>query len=320
MRQIAGRMSLLAGALLLAGCDTPVATDVTPDRATARPPASSAPQVQAEPSEASRDLARYYGRLEADLLAKGLLRTDGGGRDTPFAVHDLVRNFELIAFYDEYERGAGMKPSSGKPVPLRRWANPVGLAVEFGTAVPPAQQAAILQEISGFASRLTRITGHPVRMDAAQPNMHILIVGEDDNALLPQRARRIVPGMSASAMSIFRTMPRNIHCFVMAFSGGNGGDPHTYRQAIVVIRAEHPELMRQSCIHEEMAQGLGLANDTPRARPSVFNDDDEFALLTNHDELLLRMLYDPRLIPGMTLEEARPMIRQIAEELMRGGT
>ncbi|MFU8863511.1 MAG: DUF2927 domain-containing protein [Rhodobacterales bacterium] len=319
MRQIAGRLSLLAGALLLAGCDMPVATDVAPERVAARPAARPAPQVQAEPSEASQTLARYYERLEADLLSKGLLRTDGGGRDTPFAVHDLVRNFELIAFFDEYERGAGLKPSWGKPVPLRRWAKPVGVTVEFGSTVPPAQRAADLQDIGAYASRLTRITGHPVRMDAAQPNMHILIFGEDDRALLPQRARQIVPGMSAAAMSIFRTMPRNIHCFVMAFSGG-GGDPYTYRQAIVVIRAEHPDLLRQSCIHEEMAQGLGLANDTPRARPSIFNDDDEFALLTNHDELLLRMLYDPRLIPGMTLEEARPIIRQIAEELMRGGT
>lgn len=319
MRQIAGRLSLLAGALLLAGCDMPVATDVAPDRVTARPAARPAPPVQAEPSEASRNLALYYQRLEADLLSKGLLRTDGGGRDTPFAVHDLVRNFELIAFYDEYERGAGLKPSSGAPVPLRRWAKPVGVTVEFGATVPQDQRNADLQDISAFTSRLTRITGHPVRMDAAQPNMHILIFGEDDRALLPQRARQIVPGISASALSVFRTLPRNIHCFVMAFSGG-GGDAHTYRQAIVVIRAEHPDLLRQSCFHEEMAQGLGLANDTPRARPSIFNDDDEFALLTNHDELLLRMLYDPRLTPGMTLEEARPVIRQIAEELMRGAT
>jgi hypothetical protein len=69
-----------------------------------------------------------------------------------------------------------------------------------------------------------------------------------------------------------------------------------------------------------MAQGLGLANDTPRARPSIFNDDDEFALLTRHDELLLKMLYDPRLSPGMTLDKARPIIAQMAEELLGGAS
>ena len=76
--------------------------------------------------------------------------------------------------------------------------------------------------------------------------------------------------------------------------------------------------MRRSCVHEEVAQGLGLPNDNPAARPSIFNDDEEFALLTDHDELLLRILYDDRLAPGATAEDAAPMIRQIAEELVAG--
>ena len=74
--------------------------------------------------------------------------------------------------------------------------------------------------------------------------------------------------------------------------------------------------MRQACIHEEVAQGLGLPNDSLQARPSIFNDDDEFALLTNHDELLLRMLYDPRLTPGMTEAQATPVARILAREYM----
>ena len=85
---------------------------------------------------------------------------------------------------------------------------------------------------------------------------------------------------------------------------------------MALIRAEHPDLVRRTCIHEEIAQGLGLPNDSPTARPSIFNDDDEFALLTSHDELLLKMLYDPRLKAGMTADEARPVARIIARELM----
>ncbi|MCP4818328.1 MAG: DUF2927 domain-containing protein, partial [Shimia sp.] len=62
------------------------------------------------------------------------------------------------------------------------------------------------------------------------------------------------------------------------------------------------------------AQGLGLPNDDPKARPSIFNDDDEFALLTTHDEMLLHMLYDQRLSAGMTVDEARPIIYILARE------
>ena len=58
---------------------------------------------------------------------------------------------------------------------------------------------------------------------------------------------------------------------------------------------------------------MGLPNDSRTARPSVFNDDSEFALLTRHDELLLGMLYDPALSPGMDEHDARPVIRQLAE-------
>ena len=80
----------------------------------------------------------------------------------------------------------------------------------------------------------------------------------------------------------------------------------------------NPDLLRLSCIHEEIAQGLGLSNDSPAARPSVFNDDEEFGLLTTHDEFLLRILYDPRMRPGMNEIEAREQAELIASELMGG--
>lgn len=316
--RIASRLGLLATALALAACDAaPPAAPPPPQ--TARAPERPTAQAQPAPSEASKALAAYYARLEADLLAQGLLRTDGGGRDTPYTARELARNFELIAFFDEYERGAGLRPSSGAPVPMRRWTQPVRIAVEFGASVPQDQRILRERAVSAYARRLARASGHPISMDSTQTNMHVLVYGEDDREDLLRRASQLVPGMSPGAFGVFRVLPRNIHCFVMAFSGGGSGQS-VYRQAIVLIRAEHADLFYQSCVHEELAQGLGLANDTPRARPSVFNDDDEFALLTAHDELLLRMLYDPRLRPGITLDEARPIIAEIAEELMGGAT
>ena len=61
-----------------------------------------------------------------------------------------------------------------------------------------------------------------------------------------------------------------------------------------------------------------VANDIQAASPSIFNDDDEFALLTSQDELLLQMLYDPRLKQSMSLEEASPIAHIIARELVDG--
>jgi len=266
-------------------------------------------------SAASQDLARYYTAVQNDLLTRGLLRTDGGGPDTAFRPDDLARNFETIAFYDEYSRGT-LTPTRGTASGghLSRWSGAVRLSTEFGASVPQAQRTKDLASINNYTARLARITGHPITSTANNANFHVFVAGEDDSEFLQQRLMQLVPNISQAELNLFRNLPRSFYCLVVAVSGSR--NPNTYTRAVALIRAEHPDLVRLSCIHEEIAQGLGLPNDSPRARPSIFNDDDEFALLTNHDELLLKMLYDPRLTPGMTAQEARPVVRIIARDLM----
>ncbi|MGR3503230.1 DUF2927 domain-containing protein [Pseudaestuariivita sp.] len=309
------RVWLAAGAcVLLAGCDMaswPTAnaprSSLTPEVRTPQPAPPPAPTA---PSQASQQLAAYYARIEADLLVRGLLRTDGGGIDTPYSRLDLVRNFERIAFFDEYARGGGLRQSDGRAGQLKRWGQPVRVGVTFGASVPDRARARDRSEVQRYTQRLARVTGHPISFGAPGTNFHVFIASEDDRASLPAQVRQIVPNINPAALDLFANLPRSIHCFVIAFAGGP--NPFEYTQAIALIRSEHPTLLRRSCIHEEIAQGLGLANDSPRARPSIFNDDDEFALLTTHDEELLALLYDPRLRAGMTLSEARPIYSGIA--------
>ncbi|WP_297771094.1 DUF2927 domain-containing protein [uncultured Roseovarius sp.] len=300
--------------LAVAACDMPA-----PPQSSSRPEARpSRPQSGAAPvpSANSEALARYYARVERDLLSRGLLRRDGGGPDTPYTDTDLMRNFERIAFYDEYQQGAGFRPSSGRAGGLRKWQGPVRVGVEFGSSVPEQQRAKDRRLVADYAARLAQVTRHPITSVSTNPNFHVLFMGEDDRATALARIRQIVPEVGPNTLAIFRDMPRSIHCLVVAFSGR--GEDHTYRRAIALIRAEHPALMRESCVHEEVAQGLGLADDSPAARPSIFNDDDEFALLTTHDEDLLRLLYSPDLKPGMTPDEARPILRRLLDERAGG--
>ncbi|WP_323767355.1 DUF2927 domain-containing protein [Marinovum sp.] len=311
-------LALTSGALALAACTMPVdPVPVPPDRpatpVSPKPPEAVRP---AAPSEDSRKLAAYYTRVEAELVAQGLLRTDGGGPDTEFSRRMLVNNFERIAFFDEYVRGAGLQSGRGGASRLKRWGQPIRMSVEFGSTVPEAQQAIDRAEVARYAARLSRVTGHPISMTDKDPNYYVLYMSEDDGAELPARIKQIVPNINANALDIFRGLPRSIHCLVIAFSSEPGG--HEYAKSIALIRTEHPSLLRKSCVHEELAQGLGLANDSPRARPSIFNDDDEFALLTSHDELLLKMLYDRRLRAGMSWDEAKPIVETIADEMLGG--
>ena len=312
-RRIRGTwMAAALAGVALAGCElampvTPVATP------RARPATLPAPISVARPtSEKSAALRSYFAQVQTAQTSSGLLRTDGGGQDAPFSADMLARNFEKIAFYNEYDSNF---QGRGGQSPLRRWAGPVRMEVVFGASVPPSVRARDSGDIHGYAERLARATGHPIAV-GGRPNFLVLIVGEDDRAeTLDQIAGRL-PGVSARSLDALRDLRRDTYCVVAAFA--TGSDANTYTAAVAVIRAENPGLLRLSCIHEELAQGLGLANDSPAARPSIFNDDDEYALLTRHDELLLRMLYDPRLRPGMSAAEAAPMVRQIATELVGG--
>ncbi|MEP2030557.1 MAG: DUF2927 domain-containing protein [Paracoccaceae bacterium] len=295
----------------VAACDLVPVEDAKPTK-----PSGPTQQSPTGPSDSSIALQRYYARAQNDMLVRGLLRQDGGGPDTPFTATDLARNFEQIAFYDEYARGSGLSRGGGVQAGLRRWGGPVRIAAKFGASVSVDQRTKDIAEVSGYAARLSRITGHPISYTDSNPNFHVFFLSEDDRPDSIEDIRRIVPGISETSLNIFRDIPRSIHCLVAAFS--ENGNEQNYTTAIAVIRAEHPALLRRSCVHEELAQGLGLANDSPAARPSIFNDDDEFALLTSHDELLLKMLYDPRLKQSMSLEQASPIAYIIARELVDG--
>ncbi|MDP2492458.1 DUF2927 domain-containing protein [Shimia thalassica] len=294
--------------ILMLGLSLVAACEVAPT--TSPPPAPKpAPQVQ---SDASRDLQIYFGRVQADLLARGLLRTDGGGPDTPYTPDMMARNFEQIAFYDEYASGGGLKPANGTAGKLRRWSGPVRVSVEYGASVSSDMRAQDTALVQGYVGRLASVTNHAISYNSGRPNFHVLVMGEDDKDQLARRLRQIIPGASTATMSLFLNVQRSIDCLVVAFS--SEGNDHDYKKAVALVRSEHPDLMRKSCYHEEIAQGLGLANDSPTARPSIFNDDDEFALLTTHDESLLAILYDPRLQLGMSLEQARPVVHILARE------
>ena len=297
----------------LLGCEPATMTGALP---MARPD-DIAEHNQLARSPESLALRQYYERVQAGFLAQGLLRTDGGGPDVPFTARNLVDNFIRIALFDEYATIGGRIVARATPSRLHKWVTPVRMKINFGATIPDDQRVRDRQSIRAFSDRLSRITSLPIRPtnDPNNANFFVFVVNEDERRALEQPIRQILPNINDATLNAVLDMPRSTFCLVFAMDEGEKG---TYSKALAVIRGEHPDLMRLSCIHEELTQGLGLSNDSPNARPSIFNDDEEFALLTNHDEMLLKMLYDPRMIPGMDAESARAQAEIIAAELIAG--
>lgn len=243
------------------------------------------------------------------------MRTDGGGPDTPFDDRMLADTFLRIALYDEYDRTATRIIQRQTASELRRWVAPVRVALRFGASVPADMRAIDTARVGSYLARLQNLTGHPVYLDDANPNFWVYVVSEDERRTLGPTMAATLPQVSANDISGVTDMAPSTYCIVYAQSDGKSG---VYTRAFAVIRAEHPDLLRLSCYHEEIAQALGLPNDSPRARPSIFNDDEEFALLTRQDEMMLRMLYNPAFRPGMSLPEAQPIAESLATRLLGG--
>lgn len=270
-------------------------------------------QATAARSPASQTISLYLQAVENSLRNRGLMREEREPADAPFTDTQLTENFVRIALYDEYARQGEDLIADSRPSYLRRWTQPVRMQVEFGASVSSAERTRDIDNIANYVAQLQQASRHPVSLTQSGGNFTVLILSEDERHAIEPRLSELVPGIPASDLHAIRDLAPQNYCTVFAYSRGNSPE---YVAAVALIRAEAPPRLRLSCIHEELAQGMGLANDSPLARPSIFNDNEEFALLTRHDELLLRILYDPRLRPGMTEAEARPIVRQIAAELL----
>ncbi len=295
------RTILIAACLFLTACKGPSQNDIE------QPPIKSR-----DASEASHNLARYYARLERRLIRRGLMRTDGGGSDAPFLTEELFRDFQTLAFFGEYVSGQGFTKAEAQQAKLSKWVSPVRVRILFGPSVSAETQAKDTETVKSLLNQLSKITRHPIYLVQQDSNFDVLLANEDERYEMLTSLSSEPNHIGSKSMELLTDIPKELQCLVLAYTSG----PFSmqYVQALAVIRAEHPPLLKQACFNEEISQGLGLSNDSPYARPSIFNDDDEFALLTLYDEILLSILYDPRLKPGMTLDTATPILRQIINE------
>ena len=275
-------------------------------------------------------------RLDAWILAEqasGNMKTDRAPADIPVDADLLIQNFERIAF--DLEDPFGERKDSDLPPPeriLRKWTSDIRYKV-YGKNIGASLS---YPHIERFMDRLSGLTGvsvqnlrrlDPPERDELKPNLLILagnaVEFNDQARRLPQKVARLKEGegrgtrIMADFMKVWH--PSGSPCALEIFTGNTEKkNPGEIAFALVYMRTDVVSILRDSCVEEELAQAMGLMNDHPDVRPSIFNDDQEFALLTEHDELLLRILYDDRLRAGMSPEEAMPVVRKVAHELRPG--
>ena len=252
-----------------------------------------------------------YALYEAALRAGGSLRTDTEPRDAPFSNADLLTNFERIALHHEGDIEVDGSEENSVPNRLGRWEQDIKYRL-VGAGVTPEAEV----EVREFARRLEDLTGRAFRPAETDINFLILITDPDERPQVSAMLGEVMPELGAS-FDRWRSSTSLI-CVATNLYRNSADDRIVF--GMVMMGSELGPLMRSSCLQEELVQALGLGNDHSDVRPSIFNDDEEFALMTRHDEYLLRILYDPRLTSGMSADEAMPIVRQIIRELRPEGS
>lgn len=164
-------------------------------------------------------------------------------------------------------------------------------------------------EISALLARFRSEAGIDIRQttSAATANIHITAVSRATiSRAFPGAACFIVPGVTSWAE--FRNP-----------LGGRNQILWSRQEELnvvsIFIPSDSTPQDTRDCLHEELAQALGPANDLYRLADSVFNDDNLHSILTPFDMLVLRALYDPALQPGMTRSEVASALPAILNRI-----
>lgn len=248
-----------------------------------------------------------YSRLTEHLISKGHLRLDTAPVDAPYDVTGLAKSFREVTFSYEFHFDGGRIVNQRLEKPLKRWKGQIRYKLA-GDAVTRED----VQEVAALTGRIGDLTGLSfVRTDGAHDMLISIATPRGRDEVSRELAERNMPEYR-QRYDIWRETPGWL-CGVTLSASRK--DPGQLVFAHIFIGSEITGLLRKACLQEEITQSLGLTNDSDRARPSIFNDDQEFAVVTEHDELLLKLLYDPRLRTGMSAEEAMPIAHQILNDL-----
>jgi len=215
---------------------------------------------------------------------------------------DYVRNFETVAFYREFD------PDGVRQV-LTRWEGPLRVALA----------GEVQDRHVGYARHhlrdLATLTGLEIGLAPIEEANVVVILAPAPFERALDTYREIYRPFFSSERAMERVtaqMRAEATCYARVLTNDSGD---VITGAMALIPTDQGRFVVRACLIEELTQALGLFNDSDDIVPSIFNDSSPNMVLSEHDRLLVRLLYDPRLRPGMTWDEAEPVVRAVIAEL-----
>lgn len=98
-------------------------------------------------------------------------------------------------------------------------------------------------------------------------------------------------------------------------AGFTKDDSFRILDASVILVVDVGDFVFFDCAYEEILQALGPINDDGSVPWTMFNDDVSMGFFGFYDQLLMNILYDPRVRPGMTREDVQGLLPSILPDV-----
>ncbi|MTI07650.1 DUF2927 domain-containing protein [Roseibium denhamense] len=223
------------------------------------------------------------------FLASILMAAPAKGASNTFSTEELLDGFEKTVFGLEY------RSWSWRPYLVKKFTKPVRFYVYNMSRRDRSKVVrSFIRDIGRRVSGLqTEIVSLPA---AANFDVYVVDRGQYETVVrrdIYKNPRAKVPG----------------RCLVRVVSGRNG-----IKRSSAVIVSDEGEFLFQRCLVEEILQGLGPMNDNEKLTHSVFNDSSRHSRFTVFDQILLNMLYDPRIKPGMSRKQTESILPLVVRD------
>lgn len=224
-----------------------------------------------------------------------LAHAQGAGKNpvNKSSVDEISDYFIEVVFGDEYAA------LSSKPKVISKWSGIIGISLQGRTN---KKLAALASKHLNYLSNITKLRFKQVKPSDPMQSINIIFLKKEE--MFAIKGAGIDP-------RVVKKLAQSGGCYFMAFHK----PPRRIVKAIIAVNIERPMGLTDSCILEEITQSLGLPNDSNNLRPSIFSDLDHETKLSRNDEIIVRTLYDPRMIAGTNETQARAKAIEVISEL-----
>jgi len=210
-----------------------------------------------------------------------------------FTTEELLQGFEKTVFGLEY------RAWSWRPYMVKKYTKPVRFFVHNHAR---KERRPVVGRFIREVRR--KVRGLDVQMVNAPQNANFEIHVVDRHQYGDVIRKEIYKDPKADAPG---------RCLVRVVSGKDG-----IKRSAAVIVSDEGEFLFRRCLVEEILQGLGPMNDDQALTHSVFNDASRHSRFTVFDQVILNMLYDRRVRPGMSFQQLKAILPIVARDALRG--